>query len=174
MSFAGILTVYMVIYGNYHCKDTCTGTVPLITVRNPEVTVGGYRNVQSKVSGVPEGDLRDNCHRRRKGSHSVEMPHCGRTVRLEWLIQTYKNKKKMSCGADEGGALHTKPNGHGERGGGGGSWRSKERRERGGGGGGAVPPPSPNASYSSAVISFASVGRHFPKNMALQSENPNR
>ena len=31
-------------------------------------------NVQSKVSGVPEGDLRDNCHRRRKGSHSVEMP----------------------------------------------------------------------------------------------------
>ena len=30
--------------------------------------------MQSKVSGVPEGDLRDNCHRRRKGSHSVEMP----------------------------------------------------------------------------------------------------
>jgi hypothetical protein len=29
-------------------------------------------------------------------------------------------------------------------------------------------------SYSSAVISFASVGRHFPKNMALQSEKPNR
>ena len=30
--------------------------------------------MQSKVSGVPEGDLRDNCHRRRKGSHSVEVP----------------------------------------------------------------------------------------------------
>lgn len=30
--------------------------------------------MQSKVSDVPEGDLRDNCHRRRKGSHSVEMP----------------------------------------------------------------------------------------------------
>ena len=30
--------------------------------------------MQSKVSGVPEGDLRDNCHRRRKGSHSSEMP----------------------------------------------------------------------------------------------------
>ena len=30
--------------------------------------------MQSKVSGVPEGDLRDNCHRRRKGSHSAEMP----------------------------------------------------------------------------------------------------
>ena len=30
--------------------------------------------MQSKVSGVPEEDLRDNCHRRRKGSHSVEMP----------------------------------------------------------------------------------------------------
>ena len=30
--------------------------------------------MQSKVSGVPEGDLRDNCHRRRKGGHSVEMP----------------------------------------------------------------------------------------------------
>ena len=30
--------------------------------------------MQSKVSGVPEGNLRDNCHRRRKGSHSVEMP----------------------------------------------------------------------------------------------------
>ena len=29
-------------------------------------------------------------------------------------------------------------------------------------------------SYNSVVISFASVGRHFPKNMALQSENPNR
>ena len=28
-------------------------------------------------------------------------------------------------------------------------------------------------SYS-VVISFTSVGRHFPKNMALQSENPNR
>ena len=28
--------------------------------------------------------------------------------------------------------------------------------------------------YSSVFISFASVGRHFPKNMALQSENPNR
>ncbi len=30
--------------------------------------------MQSKVSGVPEGDLRDNCHRRRKGSHSAKMP----------------------------------------------------------------------------------------------------
>ncbi len=29
-------------------------------------------------------------------------------------------------------------------------------------------------SYNSVFISFASVGRHFPKNMALQSENPNR
>ena len=28
--------------------------------------------------------------------------------------------------------------------------------------------------YNSVVISFASVGRHFPKNMVLQSENPNR
>ena len=33
---------------------------------------------------------------------------------------------------------------------------------------------SPICGYSSEVISFASVGRHFPKNMALQSENPNR
>ena len=33
---------------------------------------------------------------------------------------------------------------------------------------------SPICSYSSVFISFASVGRHFPKNMALQSENPNR
>ncbi|MDE6844571.1 MAG: hypothetical protein K2J99_02220 [Lachnospiraceae bacterium] len=28
--------------------------------------------------------------------------------------------------------------------------------------------------YNSASISFTSVGRHFPKNMALQSENPSR
>ena len=28
-------------------------------------------------------------------------------------------------------------------------------------------------SYS-VIISFTSVGRHFPKNMALQSENPSR
>ena len=28
-------------------------------------------------------------------------------------------------------------------------------------------------SYS-VIISFTSVGRHFPKNIALQSENPNR
>ncbi len=34
--------------------------------------------------------------------------------------------------------------------------------------------PVTTCGYSSAVISFASVGRHFPKNMALQSENPNR
>lgn len=29
-------------------------------------------------------------------------------------------------------------------------------------------------SYSSVFISFTSVGRHFPKNMTLQSENPSR
>ena len=29
-------------------------------------------------------------------------------------------------------------------------------------------------SYNFVFISFTSVGRHFPKNMALQSENPNR
>ncbi len=28
--------------------------------------------------------------------------------------------------------------------------------------------------YNSVFISFASVGRHFPKNIALQSENPSR
>ncbi len=33
---------------------------------------------------------------------------------------------------------------------------------------------SPICGYSSVFISFASVGRHFPKNMALQSENPSR
>ena len=37
----GILTVYMVIYGNYHCKDILHGTVLMIAVRNPEVAVGG-------------------------------------------------------------------------------------------------------------------------------------
>ena len=41
MRSVGILTVYMVIYGNYHCKDILHGTVPLIMVRNPEVAVGG-------------------------------------------------------------------------------------------------------------------------------------
>ena len=43
MRLVGILTVYMVIYGNYHCKDILHGTVPMIAVRNPEVAVGGYR-----------------------------------------------------------------------------------------------------------------------------------
>ena len=28
--------------------------------------------------------------------------------------------------------------------------------------------------FYSVIISFTSVGRHFPKNIALQSENPNR
>lgn len=40
--------------------------------------------------------------------------------------------------------------------------------------GAAFPPCPALCGYSSVVISFTSVGRHFPKNMALQSENPNR
>ena len=50
-----------------------------------------------------------------------------------------------------------------------------KRKGQGGRAVGAAFPSCPAlCGYSSVVISFASVGRHFPKNMALQSENPNR
>ncbi len=50
----------------------------------------------------------------------------------------------------------------------------KRKRDRAEGMHGSLSALSPICGYNSVFISFASVGRHFPKNMALQSENPNR
>ncbi len=52
----------------------------------------------------------------------------------------------------------------------------KTKERQGGRAVGAAFPSCPVlfCSYNSVVISFASVGRHFPKNMALQSEKPSR
>lgn len=47
--------------------------------------------MQNKVSAVPEEDLRFNRHRGGEDSSPYQMPHCGRTVRLEWLVQTSLN-----------------------------------------------------------------------------------
>ena len=52
MRSVGILTVYMVIYGNYHCKDILHGTVPLIAVRNPEVAVGGIADCPKTLENM--------------------------------------------------------------------------------------------------------------------------
>ena len=50
----------------------------------------------------------------------------------------------------------------------------KRKRDRAEGMHGSLSALSPICGYSSVFISFASVGRHFPKNMALQSEKPSR
>ena len=51
--------------------------------------------------------------------------------------------------------------------------RQKERQD-GRAVGAAFPSCPALCGYNSVFISFASVGRHFPKNIALQSENPSR
>lgn len=55
------------------------------------------------------------------------------------------------------------------------AWIYIQTKETGRKGCGAAFPSCPAlCGYNSVFISFASVGRHFPKNIALQSEKPSR
>ena len=74
MRSVGILTVYMVIYGNYHCKDICTEPFRWSRLEIQKWLWEGLRDVQNKVSAVPEEDLRYNRHRGGKDSSPYEMP----------------------------------------------------------------------------------------------------